>query len=176
MLKRFGTLRYQIALILLLVIAPLAALAIYLEVEDQRKDAEQAQADSRHTVSQVSQELNLVIKSTRDVVLGFSRNPLLLDRPEACNAQLASLSPALPLFANMVVVDPNLNVVCAASNPTHMRRLPRDPEMDAVFERVRQTRQTGVGVFEMSAQRKRMLPLIGPMIDHRRPVAVLLFR
>ncbi len=72
MLKRFGTLRYQIALILLLVIAPLAAFAVYLEVEDRRKDAEQAQADSRHTVSQVSQELNLVIKSTRDVVLGHS--------------------------------------------------------------------------------------------------------
>ena len=166
MLKRFGTLRYQIALILLLVIAPLAAFAIYLEVEDRRKDAEQAQAESRHTVSQVSQEVNLVIRATRNVVLGFSRNPLLLDRPDACNAQLASLSPAFPLFANMVVVDPDLNVICAASNPTHLRRLPRDPEMDAVFERVRRTRETGVGVYEMSAQRKRMLPLIGPMIDH----------
>jgi signal transduction histidine kinase len=166
MLKRFGTLRYQIALVLLLVIAPLAALAIYLEVEDRRKDAEQAQADSRHTVSQVSQELNLVIKSTRDLVQGFSRNPLLLAHPEACNAQLGSLNPAFPLFANMVVVDLDLNVVCAASNPTHLRRLPRDPEMDSVFERVRQTGQTGVGVHERSAQRKSMLPLIGPMIDH----------
>jgi signal transduction histidine kinase len=165
MLKRFGTLRYQIALILLLLIAPLAALAIYLEVEDQRKDAEQAQADSRRTVSQVSQELDLVIKSTRDLVLGFSRNPLLLDHPEACNAQLASLTPPLPLFANMVVVDLDLNVVCAASNPTHMRRLPSRPEMDAVFDRVRQTRQTGVAVYAMSAQRKHMLPLVGPMID-----------
>jgi signal transduction histidine kinase len=165
MLERFGTLRYQIALLLLLVIAPLAAFAIYLEVEDRRKDAQQAEAESRHTVNQVSQELNLVLKSTRDLVQGFSRNPLLLDHPDACNAQLASLNPALPLFANMVVVDLDLNVICAGSNPTHMRRLPRDPAMDAVFERVRQTRQTGVGVYEMSAQRKRMLPLIGPMID-----------
>ncbi len=166
MLKRFGTLRYQIALILLLVIAPLAAFAVYLEVEDRRKDAEQAQADSRHTVSQVSHELSLVIKSTRDLVLGFSRNPLILDHPEACNAQLASLSPAFPHFANMVVVDQDLNVVCAASNPTGMQRLPRDPEMDVVFDRVRQTHQTGVGVFEKSAQGKRMLPLIGPIIDN----------
>jgi signal transduction histidine kinase len=163
--KRFGTLRCQIAVILLLVIAPLAAFAVYLEVEDQRKDAEQAQADSHRTVRQVSQDLDLLIKSTRDLVLGFSRNPLLLDHTAACNARLASLSPAFPRFANMVVVDPDLNVVCAASNPTGMRRLPRDPEMDAVFERVRQTRQTGVGVYEKSAQGKRMLPLIGPVID-----------
>jgi hypothetical protein len=47
MLERFGTLRYQIALLLLLVIAPLAAFAIYLEVEDRRKDAQQAEAESR---------------------------------------------------------------------------------------------------------------------------------
>ena len=37
--------------------------------------------------------------------------------------------------------------------------------MDAVFDRVRQTRQTGVAVYAMSAQRKNMLPLVGPMID-----------
>ncbi len=166
MWKRFGTLRYQIALLLLLVIAPLAAFAVYLEVADRRKDAEQAQADSHRTVGQVSQELNLVIKSTRDLVLGFSGNPLILDHPEACDAQLASLSPAFPHFANMVLVDRDLNVVCAASNPTRMRQLPRDPEMDAVFERVRKTRQTAIGVFEKSAQGKRMLPLIGPIIDH----------
>jgi signal transduction histidine kinase len=166
MMKRVGTLRYQIALILLLVIAPLAALAIYLEVEDRRKDAEQAQADSRHTVNQVSHELNLLIESTRDLVLGFSRNPLLLAHPEACSAQLASLSPAFPHFANMVLLDQDLNVVCAASNPTRMRQIPRDAAMDAVFARVRQTRQTGVGVYQKSAQGKRILPLIGPIIDN----------
>src|SRR5580658_10134461 len=105
MSKHLGNLRYQIALILLLAIVPLALLAVYLAVDDGRKDANRARADSRSTVRLVSHDLNRVIQSSRDLVLGFSRNSMIRNHPEACNAQLAALKPAFPLFANMVVVD-----------------------------------------------------------------------
>ncbi len=125
MWRRFGTLRYQIALMLLLVIAPLAALAVYLALADQRKDAAQAQADSHATVHLVSQDLIRLIKSSRDVVLGFSRYSFVLDHPDECNAQLASLNLSFPRFANMVLFDNDLNIMCAASNPTGMRQAAR---------------------------------------------------
>src|SRR5580658_4967276 len=105
MSKLLGNLRYQIALILLLAIVPLALLAVYLAVDDGRKDASRAQADSRATVRLVSQDLNRVIQSSSDLVLGFSRNSLIRNRPDSCNAQLAALKPAFPQFANMFLVD-----------------------------------------------------------------------
>src|SRR5580700_8977835 len=105
MSKRLGNLRYQIALILLLAIVPLALLAVYLAVDDGRKDATRARADSRAIVRLVAEDLNRVIQSSSDLVLGFSRYSVIRDHPESCNAQLASLKPAFPQFANMVFID-----------------------------------------------------------------------
>src|SRR5580658_2228989 len=103
--KRLNKLRYQIALILLLAIVPLALLAVYLAVDDGRKDAIRAQGDSRATVRLVSQDLNRVIQSSSDLVLGFSMNSLIRNHPKSCEAELAALKPAFPQFANMFLVD-----------------------------------------------------------------------
>src|SRR5580658_7969226 len=105
MSKRWGNLRYQIALMLLLAIVPLALLAVYLAVDDGRKDASRARADSRAAVRLVAQDLNQVIQSSSDLVRGFSRYSAIRDHPESCNSQLAALKPAFPQFANMVVIE-----------------------------------------------------------------------
>jgi signal transduction histidine kinase len=165
MLKHLGNLRYQIALILLLAIVPLALLAVYLAVDDGRKDASRAQADSRATVRLVSQDLNRVIQSSSDMVLGFSRNSVIRNHPESCSAQLASLKPAFPQFANMIVIDTDSTVLCAASNPMKVHTLQDHPESRALMDRVRRTRQAAVGSFVLSAPGKRVLPLMGPVFD-----------
>ena len=152
--KHLGNLRYQIALILLLAIVPLALLAVYLAVDDGRKDASRAQADSRATVRLVSQDLNRVIQSSSDLVLGFSRNFLIRNHPESCNAELAALKPAFPQFANMVVVDTDSNVLCAASNPMKVRSLSKGPENLALLDRVSRSRQVAVGSFVLSTPGK----------------------
>src|SRR5580698_11208767 len=141
MSRHLGNLRYQIASILLLAIVPLALLAVYLAIDDGRKDASRAQADSRATVRLVSQDLNRVIQSSSDVVLGFSRNSVIRNHRESCNTQLAALKPAFPQFANMVVVDADANVLCAASNPMNLHTLPKGAENPSLLDRVRRTRQ-----------------------------------
>jgi hypothetical protein len=165
MSKLLGNLRYQIALILLIAIVPLALLAVYLAVDEGRKDASRAQADSRATVRLVSQDLNRVIQASNDMVLGFSRNSVIRNHPESCSAQLASLKPAFPQFANMIVIDTDSTVLCAASNPMNVRTLQDRPENFALMDRVRRTRQAAVGSFVLSAPGKRVLPLMGPVFD-----------
>jgi signal transduction histidine kinase len=175
MSKHLGNLRYQITLILLLAIVPLALLAVYLAIDDGRKDASRAQADSRATVRLVSQELNRVIQSSSDVVLGFSRNSVIRNHRESCNAQLAALKPAFPEFANMVVVDADANVLCAASNPMNLHTLPKGAENPSLLDRVRRTRQVAIGAFVLTAPGKRVLPVWGPVIDEDGEVRSLFF-
>src|SRR5580704_13453403 len=101
-MSKLGNVRYQIALILLLAIVPLALLAVYLAVDDGGKDATRARSDSRAAVRLVVQDLNRVIQSSSDLVNGFSQYSGVQDQPKSCNTELASLKPAFPQFANMV--------------------------------------------------------------------------
>src|SRR5579863_8202764 len=173
--KHLSNLRYQIALILLLAIGPLALLAVYLAVDDGRKDAIRAQADSRATVRLVSQDLNRVIQSSSDLVLGFSRNSLIRNRAESCNTQLSALKPAFPQFANMVVVDTSSSVLCAASNPMNVRSLGTFPENIALLDRVRRTRHVAVGSFVLTVPGKRVLPIGGPVFDQDGEIRSIFF-
>jgi signal transduction histidine kinase len=163
--KHLSRLRYQIAFILLVAIGPLALLAVYLAVDDGKKDAIRAQADSRATVRLVSQDLNRVIQSSSDLVLGFSMNSLIRDHPKSCNEQLAALKPAFPHFANMVVLDNDSRIVCAASNPMNVRTLQNFPDNLALLDRVRRTRHVAIGSFVLTVPGRRVLPIIGPVFD-----------
>ena len=167
--------RYQIALILMLAIVPLALLSVYLAVDDGRKDAARAQADSREAVRLVTQDLNRLIQSSSDLVQGLSRYAAIRDHPELCNAQLASLKPAFPQFANMVVIDANSTVLCAASNPMHVRTLQDRPENIALMDRVRRRRQSAVGAFVLTNPGKRVIPVMGPVMDDEDQVRSFFF-
>jgi len=90
------TLRFRLLLIFALAIAPLAALAVYLALDDGRRDSAEAQSEARATVQLVSQDLSRLIQGSRDLVLGFSRNAEIQNHPEACGALLASLRPCFP--------------------------------------------------------------------------------
>jgi hypothetical protein len=164
MLKYLGNVRYQIALILLLAIVPLALLAVYLAVDDGRKDANRAQADSRATVRLVALDLNRVIQSSSDLVRGLSQTSVIRDHPESCDAQLASLKPAFPQFANMFVIDTDSRVLCAASNPMNVRTLQNRPENLALLDRVRRSGGTAVGAFVLTVPGKRVIPVVGPVM------------
>ncbi|HEX4134544.1 MAG TPA: cache domain-containing protein [Bryobacteraceae bacterium] len=167
MSKLLGNLRYQIALILLLAIVPLALLAIWLAIDDGREDANRARAESRATVLLVTQDLNRVIRASSDLVFGLANNPVIRDHLEACDAQLASLKPAFPQFANMAVIDLDSNVLCAASNPLKVRSLRQYPENLALMDRVGRSRRVAVGSFVISAPGKRVVPVMGPVIDRK---------
>jgi signal transduction histidine kinase/CheY-like chemotaxis protein/HAMP domain-containing protein len=166
MLRLLGNVRYQIALILLLAVVPLALLSLYLAVDDGRKDSARAQADSREAVRLVALDVNRVIQSSRDLVRGLSEYSEIRNHPDSCHAQLASLKPALPQFANMVLVDGDSTVLCAASDPKNIFAIPKSPENLALMDRVRRSRQVEVGSFVlMAAPGRRVLPVMGPVID-----------
>jgi signal transduction histidine kinase len=173
--KPLGDLRYQIALILLIAIVPLALLAVYLAVDDGRKDAIRAQAEARATVRLVSQDLNRVIQSSSDLVLGFGTNSLIQNHPKSCDAELAALKPAFPQFANMVVMDTDSRILCAASNPMHVRTLEAFPDNLALLDRVRRTRRVAVGSFVLTVPGRRVLPILGPVFDQAGKIGSFFF-
>ena len=168
-----GNVRYQIALILLLAILPLALLAIYLEVQAGREQATRARADSHATVRQVVQDVNRVIQSSSDLVLAFSH--ISAKHGESCDSQLAALKPAFPQFANMFMVDRESTIVCAASNPLKLRSLRDRPENDALMMRVLSTRGVAVGSFALTAPGKRVVPVAGPVMDETGEVRSVFF-
>jgi len=95
------TFRFQLLLVLTLAIAPLAGLAVYLALDEGRRDSERAKAEARSAVHLVSQDLSRLIQGSRDLVWGFSRNSAIQDHPEICSAMLAKLRPSFPQFDNM---------------------------------------------------------------------------
>jgi signal transduction histidine kinase len=165
LLRSLGNIRYQIALILLLAIAPLALLAVYLAVDNGRKDAARARADSREAVRLVALDLNRVIQSSSDLVQGLSRYSVIRDPAGSCDAELAALKPAFPQFVNMFVVDTDSRVLCAASNPMNVRTLQDYPEDLALLDRVRRSGQVAVGDFVLTSPGKRVVPVVGPVMD-----------
>lgn len=173
-MKPLGNVRYQIALILLLAIVPLAALAVYMAVDEGRNDAARAQADSKATVLQVAQDLNRVLQASSDLVVGLSRYTALRESARACETQLASLTPAFPQIANMFLLDGDANVRCAASNPRHVRSLRDRPQINALIDRVRRTRRTAFGQFVLTNVQKRVVPVMGPVFDERQQVVSFL--
>jgi signal transduction histidine kinase len=56
-----------------------------------------------------------------------------------------------------------------------MRRLPGDPDLIETMARVQQTRQPGLGAFATTAQKKLILPILGPVIDKDGKVPYLFF-
>jgi signal transduction histidine kinase len=161
------TLRFQLLLVLTLAIAPLAALAVYLALDDGRRDSAEAQAAARRTVQLVSQDLNRLIQGSRDLVLGFSRNPAIQDHPETCGATLAALRPSFPQFASLSIIGLDRGIVCS-SIPTNARTIPAFPGDGRLAERVQKTRDFAVGDFRVSSiTRRPVLPLVGPVFDQK---------
>jgi signal transduction histidine kinase len=159
------TLRFRLLLIFALAIAPLAALAVYLALDDGRRDSAEAQSEARATVQLVSQDLSRLIQGSRDLVLGFSRNAGIQSHPEACGALLASLRPLFPQFANMAMIDTERNIVCSAV-PTSLRILPTNPGDTDLADRVQKTRDFAVGEVRVSSvSHQPILPLAGPVYD-----------
>ena len=116
--------------------------AVYLALDDGRRDSAEAQSEAKATVQLVSQDLSRLIQGSRDLVLGFSRNAELQNHPEACGAILARLRPSFPQFANMAMIDTERNIVCSVV-PTSLRVLPPSPGDD---EKVRQLLREDLGV------------------------------
>jgi signal transduction histidine kinase len=160
MLKLFGSLRRQVLLVLVLATAPLAALAVYLAVDDGRRDAAEAQAEARATVHLVKQDLDRLLESSSDLLIGLSRNPLL-SRPAECHALLESLHPSFPQFANMGVVERDGRIDCIASNPSNLQAIRNDAAREALLAQLSGGSRFVVGdVTYGDVVRRPMLPLV----------------
>jgi hypothetical protein len=158
------TLRSQVLLVLTAAIAPLAALAIYLALEEGRRDSEDAQQDAQAAVRVVTQDLNRLIQGSRDLILSFSRNLAVKDHPEACNAMMAALRPSFPQFANMGMLDRDHRIVCTAV-PTK-RRFVEDNA--GLAERILKNRDIVIGEFQVGETVPRPnLPITGPVFDQQ---------
>ena len=173
-MKFLGNVRSQIALILLIAIVPLAALAVYMAVDDGRKDASRAQADSKATVRRVALDLNRVLQAGSDLVDGLGRPSALGDTARMCEARMASLTPAFPQIANMFLLDADANVLCAASNPGQIRSLRDRPGIRTLMDRVRRNRRVAFGRFVLTYMQKRVVPVMGPVFDEKKQIVSFL--
>jgi signal transduction histidine kinase len=151
-------------LVLTAAIAPLAALAIYLALEEGRRDSEDAQEHAEVAVRLVTQDLNRLIQGSRDLILSFSRNPVVKDHPEACNTMMAALRPSFPQFANMGMLDRDHRIVCTAV-PTKLRIV---KDNQGLAEVILKSRDIVIGEFQVGETvRRPNLPLTGPVFDQQ---------
>jgi signal transduction histidine kinase len=144
------TLRSQLLCVLLLAIAPLAGLATYIALDDGRRASLEAQDGAQSAVRMVSQDLSNLVQGGRRLILGLSGNLTIRNSPQACNAMMAALHPALPQFANIGIVDSRMQFVCSAVTP--IEGLPDRGELKLRAGEVRTQR--------LSSQP--LIPLAGP--------------
>ena len=167
------TLRSQLLLVLAAAIAPLAGLAIYLALDEGRRDSEDAQQDALAAVRLVTQALNGLIQASRDLIRGFSRNLDIQDHPETCAAILTALRPSFPQFANIGMVNRDRKLVCSAV-PIKTRLI--DDDSEGLGERVLKSRDIAVGEFRIGLARPRpVLPVAGPVFDREDQIRYLFF-
>jgi hypothetical protein len=165
-------LRSQLLLVLAAAIAPLAALAIDLALDEGRRDSEDAQEDAQAAVRLVTQDLNRLIQASRDLILGFSRNLDIQDRPETRNAILTGRRPSFPQFANIGMVDRDRKLVCGAV-PAKTRLV---DDREGLGERVLKSRDIAVGEFRIGLARPRpVLPVAGHVFDREDQIKYLFF-
>ncbi len=75
----------------------------------------------------------------------------------------------------MVVLDTDSTILCAASNPMHVRTLESFPDNLALLDRVRRSGHVAVGSFVLTMPGKRVLPIVGPVFDEARRIRSFFF-
>jgi diguanylate cyclase (GGDEF)-like protein/PAS domain S-box-containing protein len=114
-----GSLRIRLILLVLLAAVPALALTLFTGWEERNASALAAQHDALNLATLASADQDLLVESTRHLLISLARLPeLRQDDPAACSALFADLFEQYPLYANLIAVKPNGDLWCSAVPPS----------------------------------------------------------
>jgi hypothetical protein len=144
-------------------VVPWLLLVVYTQADERKAAIESVNDDAMRLIRIVTSNQAAQIEAARQVLTAFARLPQIntKDAP-ACNAFLAEMLQAYPLYLNIAVADPNGGVVCSALP----FRTPINVADRAYFKMALQMHDFAVGDYQIGRITK--LPAISyayPLLD-----------
>ena len=114
--RRFFSLRLRLlAPCVLIVLVPWLALVLYTQSEERKAAIAQVNGDALRLTRIVTSNPATQVEAARQLLTAFARLPQLrAENAAACNAFLAEMLTAYPLYLNFAVVAPDGRLVCSA--------------------------------------------------------------
>ena len=109
------SLRARLNLLVLLAIIPLAALLVYTNVDERRRDIETAKNDALIGLQSVKIDLGLRVEEARELLLTLAQvSEVRSSDPTACAARLQELHKWYPDYSEFGLAGPNGDIVCSS--------------------------------------------------------------
>ena len=112
---RFYSLRVRLLALVLLMVVPWLLLMAYTQADERKAAIANVNDDAMRLIRIVTSNQAAQVEAARQLLTAFARLPQLHTKDAAaCNAFLAEMLKAYPLYFNIAVADPNGNLFCSA--------------------------------------------------------------
>lgn len=112
---RFFSLRLRLLGLVVLMLVPWLVLVVYTQADERTAAIANVNDDAMRLIRIVTSNQAAQIEAARQLLTAFGRLPQLRTTDAAaCNALMAEMLTAYPLYLNIGVADPNGNLVCSA--------------------------------------------------------------
>ena len=112
---RFFSLRLRLLGLVALMLVPWLILVVYTQVDERKAAIANVNGDAMRLIRIVTSNQAAQIEAAEQLLTAFARLPQLRSRDAAtCNAFLAEMLAANPLYLNFAVAQPDGNLVCSA--------------------------------------------------------------
>ena len=170
---RFFSLRLRLLGLVVLVLVPWLVLVLYTQADERKAAITSVSSDAMRLSRIVTSTQTAQIESARQVLTAFVRLPQL-NTPDsaACNAFLAEMLKAYPMYLNLGLAGPDGNIFCSALPLASTVNIADRP----YFRRAMQTRQFAIGDYQVG--RVTYVPAINyayPVIDAAGEVQAIVF-
>src|SRR6185369_4403276 len=113
--KRFFSLRVRLLGLVALMLVPWLVLVVYAQADERKAAIANVNDDALRLIRIVTSNQAAQVEAARQVLTAFARLPQIQTKDAAaCNAFLAEMLKAYPLYLNIAVADRNGNLVCSA--------------------------------------------------------------
>lgn len=144
--RRLSSLRARLLGLLALVLVPWLVLVLYTQADERKAAIASVNRDAMRLVSIATGDQADQIEGARQLLIAFAQIPQLRARDAAaCNAFLAQMLTAYPLYLNLAVAEPDGSVRCSA--------LPASAQVSVAdrpyFRKVLETRDFAIGDYQI---------------------------
>ena len=106
--KRFFSLRLRLLGLVALMLVPWLVLVVYTQADERKAAIANVNDDAMRLIRIVTSNQAAQIEAARQLLTAFARLPQIQTKDAAaCNAFLAEMLKAYPLYLNIAVADPN---------------------------------------------------------------------
>ncbi|MEJ5197774.1 MAG: GAF domain-containing protein, partial [Anaerolineae bacterium] len=166
------SLRFRLIVLVLLAIIPATGLLLYTATHARQAAVAAARREMLSLTSAVSAQQDLLTESTHQLLAGLARlHEIREGNAEGCSAHLSALIHENPIYANIIVVDPQGDLWCSAVPSTG----PVNFADRAWFQEAMRTRQFATGGYVMGRLTgKPLANFTYPLLDERGQVQTII--